>query len=346
MSGNRQGSVLRWLIGFGRHLGGAALALLGVVAIVFLTTHVIADPTRLILGDRATAEQIAQLRHQLGYDRNIFVQFGAYVSDLARGDLGVSQYTQQPVAGEIARRFPVTLELSLAALILGLLWTIPLGVIAALRPGGVPDRISQIIVEVCVAIPSFWLGIIFILLFYAVWGVAPSPVGVLDIGAIPPTRITGGTLVDSLLTGRFDTARSAAGHLALPAITLALTTCPPILQLTRATMIASLESDLVRSARSFGLSERTVRWYAFKTVLPPLVTLVAMTFGFLLGGAVLIETVFSWPGIGLYSIQSMQQFDYEPVLGVVIVSAAVYILVYLLADLVARRIDPRIGRTR
>lgn len=320
--------------------------MLGVVALVFVLTHVLGDPTRLILGNRATPEQIASARAQLGYDRPIAVQFGTYLKHLATGDLGVSQYSQQPVSGEIRRRFPVTLELSLAAMILGLAWTVPIGIIGAVRPRSLADRLGQAIVEFCVAIPSFWLGIIFILLFYAVLGIAPSPVGVLDIGEEPSARITGMTLVDSLLNWRMDVAASAAAHLALPAITLALTACPPLLQITRSGMIAALQSDYIRSARSLGLSERTVRRYAFKSALPPLVTMTAMTFGFLLGGSVLVETVFSWPGVGLYAVQSMQQFDYEPVLGVVIVAAGVYILVYAVAEIIVRQIDPRIRQSR
>ncbi len=328
----------------GRQLVGAALALLGVIAVVFVLTHVLGDPTRLILGNRATPEQIANARAQFGYDRNVFVQFGAYLKQLASGDLGVSQYSQQPVNSEIGRRFPVTLELSLVALLLGLAWTIPLAIAGAVRPGGVADRVGQALVEFFVAIPSFWLGIIFILLLYSKLNIAPSPVGVLDIGEQAPTRITGMTLTDSLLERRWDTASSAAHHLALPAITLALTACPPLLQVTRSGMIAALESNYIRTARSLGLPEPTLRRYAFKSALPPLVTMVAMTFGYLLGGSVLIETVFSWPGIGLYAVQSMQQFDYEPVLGVVIVAATVYILVYAVAEMIVRRIDPRIGQ--
>lgn len=341
----RQGSVAHWGFKAIRQLLGAALAMLGVVALVFFVSHILGDPTRLILGPRATSEQIKQLHQQLGYDRNIASQFASYLGRLVQGDLGVSQYTQQPVAQEIWRRFPATLELSAAALGLGLLWTVPLGVISALRPRGLIDRVSQAIVEFGVAVPSFWLGILLILLFYSVWPVAPSPVGELDIGSITPPRATGMTAVDSLLAGQFETFVSAVKHLALPAITLSLSSCPPILQLTRNTMRQTLRGDFIRSARSLGLPERTVRWYALKSVLLPLITMIAMTFGYLLGGTVLVETVFSWPGIGLYAVQGMQQFDYEPVLGVVIVAAAVYILAYLIADMLALLIDPRVRGT-
>lgn len=341
----RQGGATRWGLRIARQLVGAALAMLGVVALVFLVSHILGDPTRLILGPRATPEQIELLRQQLGYDNSLATQFVDYLGRLLRGDLGVSQYTQQPVAQEIWRRFPATLELAAAALILGLLWTVPLGVLSALRPRGIIDRVSQAIVEFGVAVPSFWLGILLILLFYSVWPIAPSPVGELDIGEIAPPRATGITVVDSLISGQFDTLGSALKHLALPAITLSISSCPPILQLTRNTMRQTLRSDYIRSARSLGLPERTIRWYALKSVLLPVITMTAMTFGYLLGGTVLVETVFSWPGIGLYAVQGMQQFDYEPVLGVVIVAAAVYILVYLVADMLALVIDPRVRGT-
>lgn len=338
----RQGGTARWGLRIVRQLVGAALAMLGVVALVFFVSHVLGDPTRLILGPRATPEQIELLRQQLGYDDDLATQFGRYLGGLLQGDLGVSQYTQQPVADEIQRRFPATLELSLAALGLGLLWAVPLGVLSAFRPRGVVDRLSQGLVEFGVAVPSFWLGILLILLFYSIWPIAPSPVGVLDIGEVAPPRVTGLTVLDSLLAGQFGSASSALRHLALPAITLSVTACPPILQLTRNAMRQALRSDFIRSARSLGLPERTIRWYALKSALLPVITMTAMTFGYLLGGTVLVETVFSWPGIGLYAVQAMQQFDYEPVLGVVIVAAAVYILVYFVADLLSMAIDPRI----
>jgi ABC-type dipeptide/oligopeptide/nickel transport system permease component len=337
-----QGSVGRWSMYVGRRLVGAALTLLGVVVLVFVVTRLLGDPVQLILGPRATPEQAERLRHELGYDRSILAQFWTYLGNLVQGDLGTSRYTQRSVSDEIASRFPSTIELATAGMLLGLLWTIPLGIISALRPRGWVDRASQAMVEFGVAIPSFWLGLLLVLLFTNALGIAPTPVGELDIGAAAPPRVTGMIVVDSLLAGDLATFRSALAHLALPAITLAITSCPPILQLTRNTMIEVLRGDFVRSARSLGLPERTVRWYAFKNSLLPVSTMTAMTFGFLLGGTVLVETVFSWPGIGLYAIQSMQRFDYEPVLGIVLLASAVYVLVYFLADLLAMVIDPRV----
>ncbi len=331
-----------WLLYVGRRVLWALVALLGVAAIVFVVTRMLGDPVQLILGQRATPEQAAKLRHELGYDASIPTQFVTYLGDLLRGDLGVSSYTQREVASEIWDRFPATFELAAAGLLLGLLWTIPLGIISAQRPGGVVDRVSQAIVEFGVAIPNFFLGLLLVLLFAYVLGWAPAPIGQLELGATVPPKVTGMVVVDSLLAGQLDTFATSLQYLALPAITLALTSCPPILAITRTSMIGALRSDYVRGARSFGLPPRTVRWYAMKNSLVPVLTMVAMTFGFLLGNTVLVETVFSWPGIGLYSVQSMQRFDYSPVLGVVLLGSALYILVYLLADLLAMVIDPRV----
>jgi ABC-type dipeptide/oligopeptide/nickel transport system permease component len=336
------GRTVRWGVFVGRRLLSALLALLGIVLLVFIVTHMLGDPVYLLIGQRATPEQLEALRHQFGYDRPIWQQLLSYLAALPRGDLGVSRYTFQPVSTEIAQRFPTTIELSAAAMVLGLAWTIPLGVLAARRPGGAVDRIGRALVEFGVAMPSFWLGLLLVFVFFYLLQVAPTPIGQLDVGILPPPKVTGLVVVDSLLAGDLVALRSALAHLALPAITLAVTACPPILQLTRNVMVGVLDSDYVRGARRHGLKPSTVYWrLGLKNALLPVVTMTAMTFGYLLGGTVLVETVFAWPGLGLYAVQSMQRFDYEPVLGVVLLASTVYVLVYLLADLAALAIDPR-----
>jgi peptide/nickel transport system permease protein len=334
--------VFQWGFFIGRRVMSAAAAMLGVTVLVFIVTHLMGDPVYLIIGQRGTAAQITQLRHVLGYDRPIWAQYITYMSDVLHMNLGTSVYTQQPVISEIAQRFPSTVELTVAAMILGLGWTIPLGVASAVRPGGLIDKVSQSIVEFGVAMPSFWLGLLLLFVFYYILKVAPTPVGELDFNIAAPTRITGLVVVDSALSGDVPALVSSLTHLALPAITLALTACPPILQLTRNTMIEVLRSDYVRGARSLGLPRRIVYWkYALRNALLPVITMSAMTFGYLLGGTVLVETVFAWPGIGRYAVQSMERFDYSPVLGVVLLAAAAYITVYFLADLLNLLVDPR-----
>ena len=333
----------RWGIFVGRRLGSAAIALIGVTILVFIVTHLLADPVYLLIGQRGSPAMINSLRHSLGYDQPLWVQYFRYVGSLLHGDMGTSRYTFQPVSNEIAQRFPATFELSLAAMILGLLWTVPLGVLSATRPGGLIDRISQAIVEFGVAIPSFWLGLLLVFFLYYSLKIAPAPIGQLDIQVDAPPHVTGLIVVDAIVTGDTTALFNALSHLFLPALTLALTSCPPILQLTRNTMMQVLRSDFIRAARALGLPLRTIYWrYALQNTLLPVTTMTAMTFGYLLGGTVLVETVFSWPGIGLYAVQSMQRADYDPILGVVLLAATIYILVYLAADLAALFIDPRV----
>lgn len=331
-----------WLIFLGRRFAAALGAILGVMTLVFVVTRLLGDPARLILGPTASAEQIEAFRAANGYDDPIYIQFFHYLGNVLTGDLGVSSYTQQPVTEEIALRLPATLELAFFALVLGLLWTIPLGIISARKPGGIVDRISQAIVEFGVAIPNFFLGLLLILIFSATLGLTPAPVGRLDIGAFGPPEVTGWLTIDSLVAGDLGMFWSALEHLALPAITLALTACPPILQLTRNAMIAQLGSDHVRAARSLGLSQRTINWYAGKNALSPVLTLTSMTFAYLVGNAVLVEQVFSWPGIGQYAVQNMQRFDYAPVTGVALLASAVYVFIYFITDVISMLIDPRV----
>jgi peptide/nickel transport system permease protein len=337
-----QGSAGRWAVYLGKRLAGAILAIFGVVVLTFVVTHVLGDPTRLILGNRATQAQYVAERHKLGYDRSVLAQFGSYIGQLVQGNLGVSALTEQSVIGQIGHRLPVTLELVIASMLLGICWTIPLGIISARRPGGVVDRLCQGLVEFGVAMPSFWFGLLLILVFVAALHIAPTPIGQLSITATPPPTHTGFMVIDSLIAGQWGNFGSALGHLVLPAVTLSITSCPPILQLTRNGMIQNMRSDYVRAARALGLRESRVRWYAFKNALVPVTTMTAMTFGYLIGGAVLVEEVFAWPGIGLYAVQSMQNFDYQPVLGVVIVTSAIFVLVYLLADIFTLIVDPRV----
>ena len=346
MTGVLQGPAGRWSQYIVKRLIAAVLAMLGVTILVFVLTHALGDPTRLILGNRATHAQYLAERRRLGYDHSLLHQFGTYLSQLVQGKLGVSALTQQSVIGQIGSRLPVTLELVIASMILGLAWTIPLGVISARRPGGIVDRISQAIVEFGVAMPSFWFGLLLILVFVAELHIAPTPIGQLNITTHTPPHETGLVVIDALVAGQWSTFGSALAHLVLPAITLAITSCPPILQLTRNSMIENLRSEYVRSARSLGLPERRVRWYAFKNALIPITTMTTMTFGYLVGGTVLVEDVFAWPGIGEYAVQSMQNFDYAPVLGVVLVTSGIFVAVYLLADIFALVIDPRVREAR
>jgi peptide/nickel transport system permease protein len=274
-------------------------------------------------------------------------QYLSYLGGLLHGDLGTSVTNSRPVSYQLGQYFPATLELALAAILIGVVWTVPLGVVSAIRPDGVLDRLSRYLVRFGVAMPSFWLGLLLVYVCYYVLKVSPAPTGELDIGLVPPPRVTGMTVVDSLLAGDSADFSSALSHLVLPAVTLSLTSCPPILSLTRATMGRVLGSPYIRTARAAGLPSRWIYGrYAAKNAATPVATMVAMTLGYLLGGTVLVETVFSWPGIGQYAVQSMQRLDYAPVLGIVLLASLVYLGIYFLVDVFSIAVDPRIGDAR
>jgi peptide/nickel transport system permease protein len=330
-----------------RRLSTALLALFGVTLIVFILSRGVGDPVYLLVGQTGTQEQMDQLREQYGFNRPLIVQFGEYLLNLVQGDLGQSTFSRRPVTEELATYFPATLELALAALIVGVILTVPLGIAAALRPKSLWDRIATGFVRFGVAMPSFWLGLLFVLIFVYVLKVAPPPTGELDIGVLPPPQITGMTVVDAALTGNQKALSSSLAHLVLPTLTLALTSFPALLSLTYAVSTRVFASDYMRTAKATGLAAPTVYGnYALKNIAPPVITQIAMTFGYLLGGTVLVETVFSWPGIGQYSVMSMQRLDYEPVLGVAVLASAVYLTLYFVADIISLIIDPRIRHER
>jgi ABC-type dipeptide/oligopeptide/nickel transport system permease component len=330
-----------------RRLGTTIVALIGVTLIVFLLSHEIGDPVYLLLGQHATGAEEAALRHKYGFDRPLLAQYFSYLNDLVHGNLGSSVVNSEAVTTELGQHFPATLELTLAGMLIGIAWTVPLGIIAAIRPGGVVDRVSRYLVRFGVAMPSFWLGMLLVYVFYYILKIAPAPTGELDIGIAVPRDITGMYVADSLLTGDTQAFWSSLRHLILPAVTLAVTSCPPILAVTREAMRRVLDSPYIQTARAAGLSQRSIYGrFALKNATLPISTMIAMTFGYLLGGTVLVETVFSWPGIGEYAVQSMQSLDYEPVLGIVLLAAVIYLVIYFLTDLFALVIDPRARRAQ
>jgi ABC-type dipeptide/oligopeptide/nickel transport system permease component len=328
----------------GKRLMVAIPSLIGVVIITFLLTRALpGDPAAYFAGPAATTEAIAQVRAKLGLDQPLPVQFVRYAGDLLRGDLGTSLTTGQPVATEIKNRLPASAELTLIGLIVSIAIAVPLGIVAATRPGSLVDHACRVLTTAGVSLPVFFTGLVLVYVFYYLLGWAPAPLGRLDIFFSAPPAITGFFLIDSLVTGNFETFRAALGQLVLPAATLALFSLAPIARMTRASMLAVLASEFVRTARASGLTPFKVTVvYAFRNALLPVVTTLGMVFSFLLGANVLVEKVFAWPGIGSYAVEALIASDFAPVQGFVLTMAILYVALNLVIDILYGLIDPRV----
>ncbi|SFJ15837.1 ABC transporter permease [Albimonas pacifica] len=326
-------------------LAQALPVILGVVLVSFLLTRALpGDPAAYFAGDAADAASIEETRVKLGLDRSMPEQFGLYVLQLAQGDLGQSLTTGQPVVEELARRLPASLELTLVALLVSCGIAVPLGVLAATRPGSWVDHACRLLVTAGVSLPTFFTGVALIYVFYYLTGWAPSPLGRLDFIYLEPPSVTGFFLIDAALAGDAETWFAALRQLILPAATLALFTLAPIARMTRAAMLSALSSDYIRTARAAGLTSRKILFgYAFRNALLPVVTTLGMVFSFTLGANVLVEKVFAWPGIGSYAVEALVASDYAAVQGFVLCMALLFVALNLLIDLAYSMIDPRIG---
>jgi peptide/nickel transport system permease protein len=327
-----------------RRLLAALPNLAGVIVVTFLLTRAIpGDPAAYFAGASATTEAVEQIRQQLGLDRPLLEQFFRYVADLARGDLGLSLTTGQPVLQELMARLPASLELVLLALLLACAVAIPLGVAAATRPGSWIDQLTRLVTTAGVSLPTFFTGLLLAYVFYFLLGWAPSPLGRLDPMFSPPPTVTGLYLVDAALAGDRALWWAAAKQLVLPVLTMAIFVLAPIARMTRASMLAVLSSDFVRTARASGLSRGTVLVrYALRNALLPVVTTLGMVFGFMIGSSVVIEKVFGWPGVGSYAIDALTASDYAPVQGFVLAMGILFVLLNLLIDVLYVVIDPRV----
>lgn len=319
--------------------------LIGVVIISFVLTRALpGDPAVQFAGAMATEESIQEVREALGLDKSLPQQFLIYVGQLLQGDLGKSVSTGQPVAADLAQRLPASLELTLTALIISCAVAIPLGILAATRPGSWVDQLCRVLVTAGVSLPTFFTGIVLIYVFYYLLGIAPSPLGRLDFIYLDPPRITGFFLIDAALAGDWETWFGALKQLILPATTLALFTLAPIARMTRAAMLSALSADYIRTARAAGLGRGKVLYgYAFRNALLPVVTTLGMVFSFVLGANVLVEKVFAWPGIGSYAVEALVLSDYAAVQGFVLAMAFLFVLLNLVIDLAYSVIDPRFG---
>jgi dipeptide transport system permease protein len=327
-----------------KRLAMAIPSLLGVVVVTFLLTRALpGDPAAYFAGPAATPQAIEEIRVKLGLDKPLIDQFAGYVVDLTHGNLGTSLTTGQPVASELRNRLPASAELTLLGLMVSILIAVPLGILAATKPNSMIDHACRVISTLGVSLPVFFTGLILIYVFYYLTGWAPAPLGRLDVFYTDPPHVTGFFLIDSLIANQPETFVAALKQLILPALTLGIFSLAPIARMTRASMLAVLSSDFIRTARASGLSPYTVIiTYAFRNAMLPVITTLGMVFSFLLGANVLVEKVFAWPGIGSYAVEALLASDFAPVQGFVLTMAVLYVVLNLLIDILYGLIDPRV----
>ena len=312
------------------------------VIVFFLVRLLPGDPSYLLAGPFATVERVEEVRTRLGLNQPLHVQYVRYVLSIARGELGTSWVTSRPVLADIAQRLPATMELVLLAVFFCVVIGIPLGVLTAVRKRGIADRLVFGYGLLAGALPDFWFALTVIFVFFYKLGWFPGPVGQLDLTVSMPRHVTGMYALDALLTADWPALRSAVTHLVLPVATLTAIYMPLVMKNTRSTMEDMLGSDFVTYARAAGLSRLMQLRYALRNSLPSVVTIVGILFWFLLGGAVLVETVFAWGGLGQYAVQSVVNSDYAPLQAFVLLTAVFTSVVFLLVDLAYFFLDPRI----
>ncbi|GAB4421528.1 MAG: ABC transporter permease [Anaerolineae bacterium] len=332
--------MLRFLI---RRLILLIFVIWGISLITFVLARVVpTDPARLIAGPRASAEAVEVIRRDYGLDRPLMEQYLHYMSDLLRGDLGRSFSSRRLVTEDLRDFFPATVELTVASLLIAVALGVPIGTIAAVRRNSAADYAGRTFATLGLALPAFWVGLMAQLVFYS--GLTLLPVGGrLSQDVAAPPFLTGLYTLDSLLSGQFRTFGDALAHLTLPAVVLSFSTTAVFVRLVRTSMLEVMAMDYVRTARAKGLAPSIVTLrHALRNAMLPVITIGGLQLGLLLGGTLLVELIFSWPGLGRYSAQSIVSSDYNGIMGVTLVIALVYLLVNTMVDLLYAWLDPRI----
>ncbi|MDP9469109.1 MAG: ABC transporter permease [Chloroflexota bacterium] len=318
--------------------------LLGVSLLTFTFSHVVpGDPARLAAGPQATAEMYEQIRREFGLDDPLPVQYWTYLTNLVRGDWGDSILSRRPVSQDLRVYWPATLELVVVAMLFATAIGVPLGVLSAVRADRAIDQASRLVALVGVSMPAFWLALLLQLLFGLRLDWLPIS-GRLDTMVSAPGHVTGLYLVDSLLVGDWQLFRNALVHILLPAVTLSFPALATITRFTRASLLEVLGNDYVRTARAKGLHERgVVVGHALRNAFIPTLTMIGLSFGWSMGGSVLVETVFDWPGIGLYATKSALTLDFMPIMGIALLYGVVFSLINILVDVTYGLLDPRVS---
>ena len=317
--------------------------LVGVTMITFAISRLIpGDPIAVSLGPNASQEQIQLMRAKWGLDKPLHLQYLHYLRNLSRGDLGVSIHSKRAVLDDLKDFFPATFELTTASMLISILFGIPIGTIAAVKKNRWPDFVTRLYALAGVSMPVFWLGLLLLLVFYFKLGWLPG-VGRLDPHLSPPASITGLYLVDSLITANGRVFFNALKHIHLPAFSLSCVIMATISRMTRASMLEVMTENYIKAARAKGLSERTVIYrHALRNSLIPVVTIIGVMYGVCLAGAVLTESIFSWPGLGRYAVKAITFLDLDAIMGFTLVATLIYVFLNLIVDVIYVVIDPRI----
>jgi ABC-type dipeptide/oligopeptide/nickel transport system permease component len=331
-----------------RRLLTGSIQMLGLtLAVFFLVRLLPADPVSRLVGMNASPEAYAQAQRSLGLDKPVFAQLMEYLGfgegpGLLQANLGVSWVTNSPVLVEIGASLPITLELLTYSFLVTLLIAVPVGVISARSPGKLVDKFVFAYGLFGGSQPEFWWGLLFVLVFFSTLGIAPAPLGMIDPMMMAPPRVTGFYTLDAVIAGDFASLVDIFHHLMLPILTMVFVLSGPVIKMVRQSMIRAQASDFVLYANAAGLRHSTVTNYAMRAAMAPTITLVGILYGVMLGGAVLVESVFSLGGIGQYAVRSVLSFDYPSIQGIVLVITAISLLIYLLLDILYAFIDPRV----
>lgn len=331
----------------GRRLLLLVPLLLGVTLVVFILTRVVitGNPIDRMVQPMASAEVRARMAERYGLNDPVTVQYVRYIRSLLRGDFGISFNTSQPVLRDLRRFFPATLELTTYAMLVGLLLGVPLGVAAAVRRDTWVDHVSRFLSVSGVAMPVFWLSLVAIYFFFYQWQIAPPPLGRLDPRVSAPAAVTGLYTIDSLLAGNWKAFQGSAKTLIMPVLVLAFGAMAPLARMARSGMIEALDSQYVTAARALGLPWRSIVYrHALKNALMPVITMTAVVYGYLLGGSVLVENIFAWPGLGRYAYNAIAGSDYPAIQGFILYATTMYVVLFIGTDVIYRLLDPRIRR--
>ena len=327
-----------------RRVVSLPLVLLGMTVVTFAVTHIVpGDPARLQAGPHASEAQVQVLRHRYGYDQPLVKQYLTYMSDLLHGNLGESITTRRPVSEDLRQFFPATIELTVAAMLIVVVVGVPLGMLGGLRRGRLPDHLSRLFSIAAVSMPVFWLGIVLQIIFYEKANVLPVG-GRIDPALLPPTHTTGLYVLDAVWSGDTVALRSSLSHLILPSVTLAAGSLAVITRMMRASVIEVSGSDHVRASVAKGISRGlVVRRHILPNAIIPVTTVFGLQVGTLLAGSILVEVVFSWPGIGLYAVNAISNLDFAAIMGVTLLISITYVIVNLVVDIAYLLLDPRIA---